>query len=225
MLAAAKAVGVKYLHGNMSFPSHQPACFDCGIVHPLEPSLTVVPDWPTNIAYFCTNPAEETAFYNAYYGPGGRFPYWPTNRTYDQVIGYETDLALLHLTSGSVYTHTFHIANLRDYGSGRTLADDWLTSLLAKYSAYYAVPVLNPAWPALAQYTGIRNAHFATKLAGADAMFDRLANTVTVTSPAAGGVIVTGARTAGFTTYGTDSSATITLTAGGSVVFTPSLRP
>src|SRR6266545_1258846 len=74
LLAAAKASGVKYLHGNMSFASHRPDCFNCGKIHPLEPSLTIVPDWPTNIAYHVTTPDEETTFYNSYYGPTGKFP-------------------------------------------------------------------------------------------------------------------------------------------------------
>jgi hypothetical protein len=225
MLQAAKDAGVKYLHGNMSFPSQVPSCFDCGIAHPMQPSLTIVPDWPTNIAYFSTTPDEETSFYNFYYGPGGKFPYWPTNLTYPQVISAETDIALAHMTSGSVYTHTFHIANLRDYGSGRTLLFDWLTSLLGKYSSYYKVPVLNPGWPRLAQYATGRNGHFAELAAGVDAVYDRTANAVTVSSPAAGTVTVSGARTAGFTAYGTDISASLTLTAGGATVFTPTLLP
>jgi hypothetical protein len=225
MLQAAKDAGVKYLHGNMSFGSQQPSCFDCGIPHPMQPSLMIVPDWPTNVAYFSTTPDEETSFYNFYYGPGGKFPYWPTNLTYAQAMSADTDIALGHLSSGSIYTHTFHIANLRDYGGGKTLLFDWVSSLLGKYSSYYKVPVLNPGWPALAQYSASRNSHFAELAAGVDAVFDRTANTVTVTSPAAGTVTVSGARTSGFTTYGTDVSASLTLTAGGSVVFTPSLRP
>ena len=44
LLRAAKDLGVKYLHGNMSFKSHQPSRFNCGIVHPLEGAVTVVPD-------------------------------------------------------------------------------------------------------------------------------------------------------------------------------------
>ena len=83
----------------------------------------IVPDWPTNIAYFSTTPDEETSFYNALYAPGGKFPFWPSALTYPQVVSAETDIALSHLTSGSVYTHTFHIANLRDYGGGKTLRD------------------------------------------------------------------------------------------------------
>ena len=225
LLQAATDAGVKYLHGNMSFQSQVPSCFNCGIAHPMAPNLMIVPDWPTNIAYFSTTPDEETSFYNYYYGPTGRFPYWPTNLTYTQVIDAETNVALTHLTSGSVYTHTFHIANLRDYGGGKTLLTDWLSSLLTKYSSYYNVPLLNPGWPTLAQYAAARTSHFAELTAGVDAVYDRTANTVTITSPAAGTVTVSGARTAGFTAYGTDVSAPITLAAGTPVTFTPSLRP
>jgi hypothetical protein len=225
LLRAAKDLGVKYLHGNMSFASHQPPCFNCGLVHPLEPSLTIVPDWPTNIAYFSTTPEEETYFYNWYYGPNGKFPFWPTDRTYSQIIDYEAEQALTHLATGSIYSHTLHIGNLRDYGGGRTLTTDWADQIMAKYSSYYSVPLLTPGWPALATYASSRNAHVAELGAGVDAVYDRAANSVTVVSPAAGSVRVTGARTAGFTTYGNESSAQITLAANSPVSFTPSLLP
>jgi hypothetical protein len=223
LLRAAKDLGVKYLHGNMSFKSHQPSCFNCSIVHPLEKAVTVVPDWPTNVAYFSTNPDEETYFYNWFYGPGGKFAYWPENQTYAQVLDHESDQALTQLATGSIYSHTFHISNLRDYGGGRTLTTDWLDAVLAKYSSYYKVPVQNPNWPTLARYTTHRNAHFAELGAGVDAVYDMNANTVTVTSPASGAVTVSGARTTGFTTYGSEVSAQITLTANTPVTFTPSL--
>jgi hypothetical protein len=225
MLQAANALGVKYLHGNMSFASHRPACFNCGLTHPLMPSLNIVPDWPTNIAYFSTTAAEETYFYNLYYGPGGKFPFWPTNLTYPQIISVETDQALGRLSSGSLYTNTFHIANLRDYSAGKTLMTDWADALIGKYSSYYSVPLLSPGWPAIAQYAVNRSAHFAAKAAGVDAVYDRAARTVTVTSPVAGSVTVNGARTAGFTTYGNEVSARLTLSAGTPVVFTPTLLP
>jgi hypothetical protein len=224
MLQAAKDAGVKFLHGNMSFPSQVPACFNCAITHPLEPSLQVVPDWPTNIAYHVTTPAEEAYFYNSFYGPQGRFPYWSTNLTYSQLLAYETDVALGHVATGSVYTHTFHIANLRDYGSGKTLVTDWATAVMSKYSAYYKVPLLCPGWPALARYAAARTAHFAGLAGGVSAVYDRVAKTVTVTSPVAGTVTVSGARTAGFSAYGAEVSAPVTLAAGGSVTFTPTVR-
>ncbi len=217
LLAAADALGVTYLHGNMSFPSEVPSCFDCGITHPLDANLTVVPDWPTNIWYFSTTPDEESYFYNKYYGPGGLYPYWPQDLTYAQILDYETDVALGHLASGSVYTHTFHIGNVRDYGSGNTLLTDWLDRLLAKYDADYAVPLLSPDWPTLAAYAKSRTGHFAELAAGAGAVYDPAAGTVTVSSPVAGTVTVSGALTDGHTSYGTDVSAPVTLTAGGAV--------
>ena len=164
LLRAAKDAGVKYLHGNMSFVSHQPQCFNCARVHPLEPSLLVVPDWPTNIAYFSTTPAEETYFYNSYYGPNGKFPFWPVNQNYTQILDNEANQALSHVATGSIYTHTLHIGNLRDYGSGKTLATDWLDRVMSKYTAFYKVPLLSPDWPVLAAYTATRNSHF-TQLA------------------------------------------------------------
>jgi hypothetical protein len=225
LLAAADALGVRYVHGNMSFPSEVPACFDCGITHPLDPNLTVVPDWPTNIWYFSTTPDEETSFYNAYYGPGGLFPYWPQNLTYAQVMAYESDVALGHLATGSIYTHTFHIGNARDYGGGNTLVTDWVAAVLAKFQAAYSVPLLSPAWPDLAGYAKARIGHFAALSGGAGAVYDPVAGTVTVSSPVAGTVTVSGARATGFTGYGSEVSAPVTLAAGGSVTAPASLLP
>src|SRR5205085_2909532 len=37
LLEAASDLGVKYLHGNMSFASHRPGYFNGGIYHPLQP--------------------------------------------------------------------------------------------------------------------------------------------------------------------------------------------
>ena len=57
------------------------------------------------------------------------------------------------------------------------------------------------------------------------AVYDAASNTVTVRSSVNGTVQVTGARTAGYTTYGEESSAPITLTANTPVTFTPSRLP
>jgi hypothetical protein len=225
LLSAAHALGVQYVHGNMSFPSHVPSCFNCGIVHPLDATIMVVPDWPTNIAYHCTTQAEETAFYNSYYGPAGRFPFWPVNQTYAQLLNYETDIALGHVATGSIYAHTFHIANLRDYGAGGTLVTDWVDAVMAKYSALYSVPLLNTQWTGLAGYAKARTAHFAELSSNVKALYDPVAGTVTVSSPAAGSVSVTGANATVHTTYGTDATSSVSLTAGGSVTVPASPRP
>jgi len=240
LIQAARDNGVQYLHGNMSFASHAAAvagCFNCGfwlglssdnskVLYPAtSPAVTVVPDFPTNIWYFSTTPAEETYFYNHYYGPGGLFPAYTTNQTYAQVIGNEASQAINQIATGYIYTHTFHIGNLRDYGSGATLLNDWASAVIGQYSSYYAVPLLNQGWPALASYASDRMAHYAELHAGVSAVYDRGANTVTVTSPAAGSLTVSGDGAAGSTTYGSEKSAKVTLAANTPVTFTPSLLP
>jgi hypothetical protein len=205
---------VRYLHGNMSFPSEVPSCFNCNVVHPMDTTISVVPDWPTNIAYFATTADEETAFYNAVYGPGGTLPYWPTNLTYPQVVTAEANIGFSHVASGSVYTHTFHIANMRDYASGNTLASDWVRAVAADFASYYSVPLLNTEWTQLADYTRVRDAHFAALASNVDAVYHPDTNTVTLASAGAATVIVTGAAAAGATTYGTDHRSTVVLAAG-----------
>jgi hypothetical protein len=68
MLRAAQDLGVRYLHGNMSFRSHRPGCHNGGFHHPLRPGLFVVPDWPTCIAWGATTPDQEVSSYAAIYG-------------------------------------------------------------------------------------------------------------------------------------------------------------
>ncbi|MDR7275864.1 Agd3-related carbohydrate-binding protein [Catenuloplanes atrovinosus] len=226
-LDAAAAAGVTHVHGNMSFASHVPANFNTSIVHPLKNSIKVVPDWPTNIAYHTTTPAEETHFYNSFYGPGGLFPYWPTNRTYQQILEYEAGvIGFQHVATGSIYSHTFHIANVREYGNGNTLVTDWVDTILDRYEATYNVPLLSPSWTGIASYTDARNAHFAA-LPGATAVYDRAAGTISVSSTTAGTLQVGGVATtvAGATSYGSAVTAPVTVTAGGApVVVTAAAR-
>jgi hypothetical protein len=224
LLQAAKDLNVKYLHGNMSFASHVPAHYNANIVHPMEPSVSVVPDWPTNVAYFVTTPDEETAFYNSFYGPNGKFPYWPTDRDYAQIVDYEAGIGLQHVVEGSINTHTFHIANTNDYGSGQTLVGDWVHSVVSKYASYYSTPLLNLDWSTLAAYTSERDAHFAQLDAGVDPVYDRAAGTVTVTSPQAGTAEISGVQTATSRTYGSDVTAPVALAANTAVTLTAAPR-
>ncbi|MEV6521699.1 hypothetical protein AB0M43_07170 [Longispora sp. NPDC051575] len=214
LLNAAKAAGVRYLHGNMSFASHRPACVNCSRAHPLTPTLLVVPDWPTNIAYHVTTPDEETAFYNSYYGPAGRFPAFDHDLTYPEVVDREATVALGHLAAGSVYSHTLHQGNLRQYAPGHSLTFDWLTALLAKYQQLYTVPLRTYDWPGLASYTAYRNTHFAILAGGTDVTWTRSTNSLTYTSTQAGSLFITGVRTSGHDQYGSDPISRVTFTTG-----------
>jgi hypothetical protein len=204
----------------MSFPSEVPANYNTNIVHPMEPTISIVPDWPTNIAYFSTTPDEETSFYNSYYGPGGLFPYWSTNQTYAQIIDYESGLGLQHVVEGSINVHTFHISNTNDYGSGKTLVGDWVKAVVSKYATYYSAPLLNLAWTDLAKYTTERDAHFAELSAGADPVYDRSTGKITVKSPAAGTLEITGATSATARTYNGVVTSPVVLAANTTVTLT-----
>jgi hypothetical protein len=229
LLNEAALYGIKYLHGNMSFKSHQPSCFNCGIYHPMKPSLLVVPDWPTNIAYSATNPDEEASIYNCFFGPngtcaGGQFRYWPQDLTYPQLIDAESNIALNHLATGSVYSHTFHIANLRQYGSNQNLVFDWMDALMGKYASYFKANLKNLSWPNLGAYVADRTSHFST-LPATKAVWDRALNQVTVSTTAAGTLYLSGATTTATgvssETYNGNTISRLALVAGQTLTLTP----
>jgi hypothetical protein len=237
MLKAASDLGVKYLHGNMSFASHRPSCFNCGIYHPLQPDLLVIPDWPTNIAFEATTPDEQTSLYNSLYGKNGKSKnHIDRDLTYQEIIDSEAELAMRHVMSGSVYTHTLHQGNLHEYEAGKSITFDWLTTLIAKCSAYYRVPLKNPDWLTLASYVEIRNSHFAALASTQDAVWNRSTNTITYTPSADFSLFMTGLEIRPATTadppgqdeseiYGSDSMSQLRVTNGAAVVLTARPRP
>jgi hypothetical protein len=93
--------------------------------------------------------------------------------------------------------------------------------VLDGYDAYFRVPVLTPAWPALGAYTEARTGHFAALAAGTAAVYDRAAGEITVAAPAggtaAGTVTVSGARTPDSQEYGAEVAAPVAVPAGGVV--------
>jgi hypothetical protein len=219
LLSAASDLGVKYMHGNMSWKSHQPPCFNCGIYHPLQPDILVVPDWTSDIEYVATTPEEEVLYYNNLYG---------SQLTYEQVIDVEAEDALEHLMSGSAYAHTLHQGNLRAYAPGKSLTFDWLDVTLAKYEKYYAVPLKNPDWGQLGRYVGARNSHHAGLAVADDPVWNRRTNAITYVPAGDTSVFVTGLETRPATEadqrgsdeaemYGSDPVSRLDVTSDGAV--------
>ncbi|GAA1351296.1 hypothetical protein GCM10009660_48900 [Catellatospora bangladeshensis] len=226
LLDASRDLGVRYLHGNMSFASHRPGCFNCGIRHPLEPSVMVVPDWPTDIGYHVTTPAEQTYFYNSLHRrSGGLLPH-ERDLTYAEVVDRESDVALRHVTTGSAYAHTLHQGNLRQYSRLRSLTFDWLRAVVEKYSATHRVPLRTPDWPSLARYADERTAHFAELGSGRDAVWDKHSNAVTHTPATTGRLFFTGvtAQAGVVDAYGTDKVTSVPIAAGVALVATATPR-
>ncbi|MDQ2589098.1 Agd3-related carbohydrate-binding protein [Saccharothrix yanglingensis] len=237
MLDAAHDLGVRYVQGNMSFAGHRPACANCGVRHPLRPEVMVVPDWPTSIAFEATDPAEQVALYNAQYGRGGHRPdHGDHDLSYRQVVDSEADVALWHLVSGSVYAHTLHQGNLREYEPGRSLAFDWADAAVAAYAALYRVPLKSPDRRSLAEYVEDRTAHFAELAAHRDAVWDRATGTVTYTADGDRALFLTGIDTRPATdadrsapdeaeVYGSDVVSRLGLKRGETVTVMASPRP
>ncbi|MEU0879241.1 hypothetical protein ABZ345_11635 [Lentzea sp. NPDC005914] len=237
MLDAAHDLGVKYVQGNMSFAGHRPKCVNCGVYHPLRPEILVVPDWPTNIAFEATTPEEQTALYDEEYGRAGKAPdHLDHDLTYEQALDAEAEVAVRHLMRGSVYAHTLHQGNLREYTPGRSLTFDWVTATVAKYAALYRVPLLCPDWLTLARYVEARTAHFAALASGQDAVWDRGSGAISYVPGAGGTLLFTGVQQRPVTeadrssadesdTYGADTVARVGLAEGRTVVLMASPRP
>lgn len=237
MLRAASDLGIKYLHGNMSFESHRPSCFNCGTYHPLQPDLLVVPDWPTNIAFEATTPAEQTRLYNLLYGENGTEEFGlGRDGDYGEVVDAEASLALRHLASGSAYAHTLHQGNLHVYEPRKSLTFDWLNTLLAKYESYYAVPLKTPNWLGLASYVEARNSHFSELDSESDAVWNKTTNEIIYTANSSASMFFTGLQTRPATkddqagtdeaeNYGSDSISRVGVDADETVALTARPRP
>lgn len=163
LLAAARDNGVKFLAANHSVPSQQvPDCPVCGIYHPIEPEVFLVPRYPTNVFYNVTTPAEMVSEYNSIYGPNGRTPFWDHDLNYEEILEVETDQALLHMAAFQPYPHFFHQANFHEYTKGSNLVFDWMNRLMEKYKAIYNLPVVNLEWdklgPQVKKLTDFRSA-------------------------------------------------------------------
>jgi len=207
------------------------------VYHPLRPEVLVVPDWPTNIAFEATTPEEQIALYNEQYGRAGKAPdHLDHDLTYEQAVDAEAEVAVRHLMRGSVYAHTLHQGNLREYAPGRSLTFDWATATVAKYAALYRVPLLCPDWLTLARYVEARTAHFAALASGQDAVWDRGTGAISYVPGAGGTLLFTGVQQRPVTeadrssadesdTYGADTVARVGLAEGRTVVLMASPRP
>ncbi|MEZ4606772.1 MAG: Ig domain-containing protein [Deinococcales bacterium] len=195
MLKAAKDLGIKYLAANRGWLSHTAECDTCGIVHPLEPSIMLIPRWPTNVFYNVTNPSEALSEFNHFYGPNGIIRdgngnvFFNHELNYEEYLDFESNMALYHVLTFSPYPHFFHQDNLREYSPGRSLIYDWSEALLAKYDRYFALPILNLKWPDMA---ALVEEHTGFHESGVSGVWYRDTNQVRLTSPKAATIFATG---------------------------------
>ncbi|WP_291430198.1 hypothetical protein [Deinococcus sp.] len=222
LLAVAQNSGVTYLGSDHSIASQVDAqCPTCGVPHPLNPGIFLVPRWPNSVAYHVTTPDAATAFYNSLYGPGGLFPYWDRNLSYEEFLDRESDQALTHILNGTPFPHYMHQPNLRQYESGKSLATDWVKAALAKYSTYSTLPLNTLRWDDLGAQLRRHTAEVKATAAGTlSGLWNRSAGTVRLTS-SAGSVPVTLSGATSGTLYGSDRAARYDLSGSLDVPVTP----
>lgn len=199
LLTALVATGHPYLASNMSTKNHEPDCWACGMVHPMNDGVFLVPRWPTNLFASVTTPASVVQAYNMIYGPDGTTPIEGIQEplTYEQILDIDTDIALVHLLSGSPYPHYFHIANLYEYETGRSTLFDWTEKLFTKYADFVDEPILSYKNDDFGDYVRARTEFLD---AGVSGVWDRSTGLITITSANGGPVFLTGASLGGAAT-------------------------
>ena len=194
LLTAMTRTGTRYIASNHSVASQWDAgCPTCGVPHPLNPNVFLVPRWPNGVAYFTTTPAEVTGYYNSVYGPQGTAPYWDHDLSYAELLDQESGFALSHLLDGGAFPHYMHQANLREYAPGQSVASDWVRALLRRYSSFSTLPLTTLRWDDLGQYLERRTRTIHAQDRGdLSGVYDRASNTVTLSSKAPLPYLLTG---------------------------------
>ncbi|ABG05587.1 conserved hypothetical protein [Rubrobacter xylanophilus DSM 9941] len=153
-MRAARAAGIRYLVGDTSEPGFDNPSPNAGLSHPLEPSIFVVPRYPTNLGFDVSTPREWTSDYNRRYRD-----FWGRRLSYAEVLDRESDVLLSYMLKGDINPIMFHQANLRAYDGEHTLLTDLLHATLRKYAALYRLPVLSPPMQELGERARRRTAY------------------------------------------------------------------
>ena len=208
LLRAMIDAGVRFAGVNRSVASHTADCDSCGIWHPLEPRLMLVPRWPTQVYFNVTNPTEVLSEYNNIHRQ---------NIDYATFLDREADIALRHIISGSVYPHFFHQANFDEYAPGHSLTSDWVEAVMQGYSRYFDLPLVSFYWDATTDYVEKKTKFNLNEVVG---LWDRPINTVHLSSRTGGLVFLTGTHQGNGWTYGNAKVSEIQL-APGTMVSVP----
>jgi hypothetical protein len=137
----AYAWGIRYWISDTSQLGWNNPTPNAGFWAPFAPNLLIIPRHPTNIFYNVSTPAQVTDEYNFYYAPGGAWAFWPSPRTYAQIIDTESDNLLAYMLQGDQDPWMFHSSNWRAYDGVHSVLGDLLSAAFTKYRAYYNLPV------------------------------------------------------------------------------------
>jgi hypothetical protein len=177
-----------------------------------SPSIFVVPRWATNIFYNTSTaqagvPGSQIDEFNHFYAS-----YFGKKVTYPEMLTHESNLILDHMLTYSAYGLMFHQANLKAYSGSKTLMTDLLQHTLDRYKAYSTLPVVSLQQYEIAQLLRERMAYNDS---GVEAVVSPL-GILTIRSPNAAVVPVTGVCSDRCGSYGEQKQSAISVPANGS---------
>jgi hypothetical protein len=226
--------GIRFVISDTSRPAWNNPSPNAGIFSSLQPAILVIPRRPTNLFYNLYNPADWVAEYNCFYHKynalkcGGtsfdQYRYLDQPVDYQGVLDHESDQMLQYLLKWDVDPIMFHEPNVAQYAPGQTLLGDLVNRVLQKYNSMYTLPIRNMREHEVGAKMADRMGFNAAKSAGLTARMvpcgtPNSVPTITLTSPRAAVVPVTGVRYGSAPeTYGGQSISYIQINAGQTVV-------
>lgn len=144
-LRAAKDFGIRYILSDTSQPGWKNPSPNTGFYSIYQPSILIIPRYPTNLYYNVSRPAEWISEYNHFYGPGGLFPTWDHALSYSEVLDKESEMWLRYLLKYDLNPVMFHQTNLRAYDNKNSLLGDLINATLKKYNSMYKLPIRSPS--------------------------------------------------------------------------------
>jgi len=165
-LRAAKDFGIRYILSDTSQPGWKNPSPNTGFYSTYQPSILIIPRYPTNLYYNVSTPAEWLSEYNHFYAPGGLFPAWDRALTYSEVLDKESEMWLRYLLKFDLNSVMFHQSNLRAYDNTNSLLGDLVNATLAKYNSMYKLPIRSPAQHDTGVLMAARMAYNASGVSG-----------------------------------------------------------
>ena len=164
--------GIRFQVADTSVPGYDNPSPNAGIYNPLQPQILMIPRRPTNLFYNVSTPDQWMAEYNDIYRS-----FWGRDLSYAEILDNESDVLAQYLLKGENDPWMFHQADMRVYGSGRSLLGDLLDETFTKYAERVTTPLISPPMEELGRRVADRMRYNAS---GASGTIDPNANTVTV---------------------------------------------
>lgn len=144
-LRAAKDFGIRYILSDTSQPGWKNPSPNAGFYSSYQPSILIIPRYPTNLYYNVSTPTEWVSEYNRFYAPGGLFQAWDHALTYSEILDKESEIWLRYLLKFDLNPLMFHQSNLRAYNDTNSMLGDLINTTLNKFNSMYKLPIRSPS--------------------------------------------------------------------------------